>query len=125
MVELSAAKLEPTTKYTAYGLHDGARIPLLSFTTDTKGDKPQALAFMQFFGVYNPDTVSVSHSSSTPNMSQGRGVSPVPVGAPQTGGGSTAGRRYPTLIIVGLGLLLAAAATGIVGYRRRRSDLQA
>jgi len=123
MVELSAAKLEPLTKYTAYGAHGEARIPLLSFTTDAKGDKPAALAFVQFFGVYDPNTVSVSYSDNEgnrPAASHGQDVNPIPAGAPQTGGGGTAGRQNPVLIIIGFSLLLAAGATGVLGYRRRR-----
>jgi YVTN family beta-propeller protein len=60
MVEISAAHLSPLSRYTAYGRHgDDDRIPLLTFATDDKGAVPQALAFTQFFGVYDPKAVVV------------------------------------------------------------------
>ena len=45
--------------------------------------------------------------------------SPMPVGAPATGGGSTAAGVSPVLIEVAFALLLAGGATGAVAYRRR------
>ncbi|MDP9093737.1 MAG: hypothetical protein M3N95_12595 [Actinomycetota bacterium] len=45
---------------------------------------------------------------------------PVPVGAPNTGGGGTAGLHDTALIGVGLGLLFAGAGAGSLAYRRRR-----
>ncbi len=59
MVEISATHLSPLSRYTAYGRHGDDRIPLLTFATDDKGAVPQALAFTQFFGVYDPRTVVV------------------------------------------------------------------
>lgn len=46
---------------------------------------------------------------------------PIPVGPPQTGGGSTAGLQYPALVVVGFALLLGAGAAGTAGVRRRRN----
>ena len=66
MVELSGTRLRPTTRYTAYATRNGEQIPLLSFTTDAMGAKAQALAFEQFFGVYDPHTVSVRPAVAAP-----------------------------------------------------------
>ena len=47
---------------------------------------------------------------------------PIPAGAPSTGGGSTAGLQHPGLIGLGVALLLGAAGTGAVATRRRRDS---
>jgi hypothetical protein len=55
----------------------------------------------------------------------GHGVStasfnPVPVGAPNTGGGGTAGLQNTGLIALGIVLLVSGGGVGSVAYRRRR-----
>lgn len=59
MVEIAAAGLAPDSAYTVSGNHAGEFIPLFSFVTDDKGAKPEAIAFLSFFGVY-ADRVVVS-----------------------------------------------------------------
>jgi len=66
-----------------------------------------------FYGNDNDNTLNVLRHQS---------VNPLPVGAPQTGGGSAAGVHDPALIVVGFGFLLAAGAAGTIGYRRRRGN---
>ncbi|MFG1785578.1 beta-propeller fold lactonase family protein [Rhodococcus oryzae] len=62
MVQFSGRGMTPDTRYTVYATHAGLPNPLMSFTTDQNGDKPQALAFVQFFGVYDINSVSVRPS---------------------------------------------------------------
>ncbi|MEP6599972.1 MAG: hypothetical protein ABJB98_11075 [Actinomycetota bacterium] len=45
---------------------------------------------------------------------------PIPVGPPNTGQGSTTGGLNPALTGIGVALLASAAGTGVVAYRRRR-----
>jgi len=59
MVQLSADRLQANTRHTVYGCRGDQQIPLLSFTTDAMGAKPQALAFLQFFGVYDINSITV------------------------------------------------------------------
>jgi len=78
MLELSGRGLNADTRYTAYGRlsdHSG-EIPLLSFSTDAMGAQPQALAFMQFFGVYDPTTVTVQ--ATGPGQATGQANAPPP-----------------------------------------------
>ncbi|MCD9195156.1 beta-propeller fold lactonase family protein [Streptomyces albireticuli] len=52
MIQLQARDLRPTTTYRAYAVRkDGAKTPLLSFTTDSSGNAAQVLAFADFTGV--------------------------------------------------------------------------
>ncbi|MDV6278323.1 YncE family protein [Rhodococcus erythropolis] len=51
MVEFSGRGMISNTSYTMHATYQGLQIPLMSFTTDQNGNKPQALAFIQFFGV--------------------------------------------------------------------------
>lgn len=76
MLELSGSGLTANEKYTAYAGHGDDQIPLLSFTTDAKGAQPQALAFLQFFGVYDPASVTVR--ASGPGQPTGQATAPPP-----------------------------------------------
>ena len=62
MVQFSGRGMTADTRYTVYATHAGLQNPLMSFTTDQNGDKPQALAFVQFFGVYDINSVIVRPS---------------------------------------------------------------
>lgn len=77
----------------------------LAVTTDNQGQP------VLFYGNTNDNTLN--------KLQLNPGVNPVPVGAPQTGGGSTAAAGHPALLIIGVGALLAAGAAGTIGYRRR------
>ncbi|GAC1643383.1 MAG: beta-propeller fold lactonase family protein [Mycobacterium sp.] len=59
MIEIEGQGFTPNTKYTASVDRAGQQVPLLSFTTDPRGAKPQALGFVQFFGVYDLNAVTV------------------------------------------------------------------
>lgn len=77
----------------------------LAVTSDTQGHP------VIFYGNSNDNTLNMLRLNP--------GVNPVPVGAPQTGGGSTAATGHPMLLIIGVGFLLTAGAAGTIGYRRR------
>ncbi|TJZ77924.1 hypothetical protein FCG67_12790 [Rhodococcus oryzae] len=62
MVQLSGRGMSANTRYTVYATHAGLQNPLMSFTTDQNGDKPQVLAFVQFLGVYDINSVTVRPS---------------------------------------------------------------
>jgi len=129
MVELDATHLQPATRYTAYGQHSNEQIPLLTFTTDPKGDTPQALAFLQFFGVYNPTTLTVRPTDTTSgatgatgSANGGIGSTVTPVGGAATGAGSTS-RGRDTALLIG-GALAAAGAVAAARARRARHPQQ-
>jgi len=128
MVELDATHLQPTTRYTAYGQHGNEQIPLLTFTTDPKGDTPQALAFLQFFGVYNPTTLTVrpdttsGATGATGSANGDTGSTVTPVGGAATGAGSTS-RGRDTALLIG-GALAAAGAVAAARARRARHPQQ-
>ncbi|MGW6376322.1 beta-propeller fold lactonase family protein [Rhodococcus sp. NPDC055112] len=63
MVQFTGRGMTPDTSYTVYATHAGLPVPLMSFTTDQNGDKPQALAFVQFLGVYDINSVTVRPSA--------------------------------------------------------------
>ncbi|MBM9508095.1 YncE family protein [Actinacidiphila acididurans] len=51
MIDLQARNLKPTTTYRALSVApDGARTPVVTFTTDSAGNAPQVLAFSSFTG---------------------------------------------------------------------------
>ncbi len=50
---------------------------------------------------------------------------PIPVGAPNTGGGATSGPQHTGLLGLGIALLLGAGGIGTVAYRRRRAGIAA
>lgn len=81
MVELSGSHLEPSERYAVSDSplsHPGDQVPLLSFSTGPDGSQPQALAFFQFFGVYDPAGVTVTPVA--PGSSNAQATSP-PAGA--------------------------------------------
>ncbi|WP_283561957.1 beta-propeller fold lactonase family protein [Paenarthrobacter sp. PH39-S1] len=62
MIEIEGQGLTPNTRYTASVDDAGEPVPLLSFTTDPAGTKPQALAYVQFLGVHDIHAVTVTPS---------------------------------------------------------------
>jgi len=102
MVQLQGSGLRPDTTYTAYGRLAGQLVPLLSFTTDAKGAKPQALAFVRFLGVYDPATIVVTPMTTSPPTTSPPTTSP-PTTSPPTSGcvvhisGVPSGITLPTL----------------------------
>ncbi|GAC1495515.1 MAG: beta-propeller fold lactonase family protein [Pseudarthrobacter sp.] len=62
MIQIEGQGLTPNTRYTASVDHAGQQVPLLSFTTDPTGTEPQAVAYVQFLGVYDINAVTVEPS---------------------------------------------------------------
>jgi hypothetical protein len=67
-------------------------------------------------------TLLTCSTSITTNIVAGAQVSRVPTGAVGTGGGSTAGLQDTRLLMLGAGLLLAAAISALLGWRVPRRD---
>jgi hypothetical protein len=67
-------------------------------------------------------TLLTCSTSITTNIVAGAQVSRIPSGAVGTGGGSTAGLQDTPLLMLGAGLLLAAAISALLGWRVARRD---
>ena len=68
MIDLQARNLQPHTTYDAFSVHaNGNGTPIVTFTTDPKGNAPQVLAFSAFTG--RRITLKVGGSTDRPTTS--------------------------------------------------------
>jgi hypothetical protein len=109
--------------------------PLVTLETDTAGLAETIAAFNVSIGgggFSSPPpsksptptpTKTTPTKTTTPKTTTPKSTAPttppIPSGAPNTGGGSTAGLQHAALIGLGIGLLVAGAGLGSVAHRRQ------
>jgi hypothetical protein len=65
-------------------------------------------------------TVTKPVASTTPSASTGTGATIIPVGAPATGEGGTAGSSFSPLGLIGLVAIASSVVAGSIALRTRR-----